>query len=91
MSSTELARRKGIIHCLDFAIDLIWVTKDSHLKFGNYVIIHCMNHNQLLGKDYFPCENITELNDIKSKLINSGFKLKWDAFNDAAGWLNDNT
>lgn len=89
MKSKELARKKGLTHIFDFAMDVIWIQKDSHPKVGNYVLIHCMNHKGDLGVDYFSCENIDQLDNVKSKLINLNFRINWDYFNDAREWLNN--
>lgn len=87
MKSEILARKKGFFHKLDFAMNVIWLSKDNHPVVGNFVLVHCMNHSEKLGKEYFSCENITELNQVKSTLINNGFNVDWDKFNDAIGWL----
>ena len=87
-NSKEFARKKGLIHKFDFSLDLIWITKDNHYKVGNFVLIHCMNHSKTLGSRYFSCENTTDLNNIKSLLLNNGFKLDWAEFNGSMEWLN---
>lgn len=84
----EFARKSGMIHKLDYDMSLIWITKDSHHKVGNFVLIHCMSHSKQLGCRYFSCQNAVELNDVKSILINNNFKIDWSQFNDALGWLN---
>ena len=87
MMNTTLAKKKGIFHKFDFAMKLIWITKDSYPRYGNYVLIHFMDHKKIFGCDYLPCKNITELNDIKSKILNNGFSINWKEFNSAVEWL----
>ena len=91
MSSTALAKKKGIFHIFDFAMKLVWITKDSYHGYGNYVLIHFMDHSGIFGVDYLSCRNITEMNEIKSKILNNGFKIDWKEFNSAMEHLNDPT
>ena len=85
--STALAKKKGILHKLDFAMKLLWITKDSYHGYGNYVLIHFMDHSEIFGVDYLSCGNITELNGVKSKILNNGFNIDWKEFNSAMEWL----
>lgn len=89
MESKHLARKKGIFHYFDFALNLIWINLDYHPAVGNYVLVHNMNHSEDLGCDYFPCETIDQLNNVKSKILNLGFSIDWNQFNLALDHLTD--
>lgn len=72
----------------DLAMDKIWITKDSFRGY-KYVLFHFMNHKNVFGMDYISCLSITDLNEIKSKILNNGFKIDWDPFSRAMEYLNE--
>lgn len=53
-----------------------------------YVLIHFYHNSELFGCNYVCCENLTDLNDVKSKILNNGFRIKWDKFNECIEYLN---
>ena len=89
IKSIELARKKGFHHKFDFAMSRIWLTKDSHKKVGNYVLIHFMDHKKIFGVDYIACENQYELNKAKLDMLKKGFKIDWCVFQDALEFVNE--
>lgn len=64
------------------AMDKIRITYDMHYGV-KYAIVHYLNNSNLFGRDYDPIENLEDLNSVKSKIINHGFKIYWDLFNKA--------
>ena len=78
MSSIVLAKRKN--KPFDMAMDHIWLSIDSDQRVGNYVLVHFLNHSELFGDCYVACYSLTELNEIKSKILNNNFKIDWDVF-----------
>lgn len=73
----------------DMAMDKIWISTDS-CNDHKYVLFHFMNHSNKFGCNYINCENMTQLNDVKSKIINNKLKIDWNVFNIAKDYLNDN-
>lgn len=89
IKSIELARKKGFHHKFDFAMSRMWLTKDSHEKVGNYVLIHFMDNKKIFGVDYIACENQYELNKAKSDMLNKGFQIDWGVFQNALEFVNE--
>lgn len=81
MSSVILAKRKN--KPFDMAMDHIWLSVDFDYRVGNYVLVHFMNNSKLFGDNYICCQTITELNDVKSEILNNGFSIDWKLFNTA--------
>lgn len=91
MKEKALARKKGILGRFSYATGMIWVTNGFYLGYGKVTLVHFMDHKKSFGCDYFACNNITDLNEIKSKILNLGFKIDWNSFNLAMEHLNDPT
>ena len=83
----EIARKKGFLSIFDFAHNTIWSACENYAG-RRYIVISVFDNNTIFGVDYFCCENITELNDVKSKLQNHGFKIRWNKFNEALEHLS---
>ena len=73
----------------DLAMDKIWITLDS-VRGYKYILFHFMNHENKFGMSYIGCHNMTDLNEVKSLMLNNGFKVDWGSFNLAMEYLNDN-
>ena len=86
MNSIVLAKRKN--KPFDMAMDHIWLSVDSDYRVGNYVLVHFLNHNELFGDCYVACYSLTDLNEIKSKMLNNNFKIDWNVFSIAITHLN---
>ncbi len=86
MSSIVLAKRKN--KPFDMAMDHIWLSIEFDYIAGSYVLVHFMNHNKPFGGDYARCNNISELNDIKSAMLNNKFKIDWNIFDIAMKHLS---
>ena len=89
MNNTVLAKRKRLIYYFDLAMKKIWISIEHDYRVGNYALVHFLDHSELFGEQYIACENQTDLNNIKSKLLNNGFKIDWTEFNKALEWIND--
>lgn len=72
----------------DFAMDKIWITLDSVMGC-KYVLFHFMNHEGKFGMSYIGCHNTSDLNEVKSLMLNNGFKVDWDSFNLAMDHINE--
>ena len=86
MNSVILAKRKD--KPFNMIMDHIWLSVDSDYIVGNYVLVHFLNHNELFGDCYVACHSLTELNEIKSKILNNNFKIDWNVFSIAMAHLN---
>ena len=86
MSSVILAKRKN--SPFDMAMDHIWLSMDSDYRVGNYLLVHFMNNSKLFGDFYISCHSLTNLNEIKSKMLNNNFKVDWNVFDIAMKHLN---
>lgn len=82
--STFLAK-KGIFSFNP--MEKVWLTFDHHYVLGKYVVIHFMNNSTAFGRRYKGCFRLVELNEIKSQLLNNGFKIDWNEFNKAVEYL----
>ena len=81
-----LAKRKN--KPFDMAMDRLWLSVDSDYRVGNYVLVHFLNHNELFGACYVVCYSLTDLNEIKSKILNNNFKIDWNVFSIAMNHLS---
>lgn len=72
----------------DLAMNKIWISFESY-EGCRYILLHFMNFEDKFGGSYVVCENISQLNDVKSKITNNGFKMDWSVFNVAMEYLND--
>ena len=86
MSSVILAKRKN--NPFDMAMNHIWVSFDGFYTVGNYVLIHFMDNSKMFGDHCVSCQNITDLNDVKSTILNNGFSIDWNVFDFAMKHLN---
>lgn len=87
MSSVILLAKRDC-RPFDMAMDHIWISFDEDETIGNYVLVHYMNHNELFGDHFTACYSITDLNSVKSELLNNDFNIDWDTFNVAMEHLN---
>ena len=86
MNSVLLAKRK--YKPSDTVMDHIWLSVDSDYRLGNYILVHFMNNSKLFGDFYISCHSLTDLNEIKSKMLNNNFKVDWNVFDIAMKHLN---
>ena len=86
MNSVILAERKN--KPFDMAMDHIWLSVDFDYRVGNHVLVHFMNNSKLFGDNYICCQNITELNSVKSEMLNNNFNIDWNVFDIAIKHLN---
>lgn len=85
-SGIVLAKRK--YKPSDMAMDHIALSLCNDYGVGNYVLVHYLNHTELFGDYFTACYSITDLNDVKSALLNKDFNIDWDTFNIAMEHLN---
>jgi len=48
-----------------------------------------MDQKKIFGVDYIVCENQSELNLVKSDLINKGFQIDWGVFQNALEFVDE--
>lgn len=86
MNSVILAKRKD--KPFDMAMDHIWLSMDSDYRVGKYLLVHFMNNSKLFGDNYICSQTITELDSVKSEILNNNFNIDWNIFDIAIKHLN---
>lgn len=81
-----LAKREN--RPFDMAMDNIAISLCDEYRVGKYVLVHYLNHSELFGGYFTACYSITNLNGVKSELLNNDFNIDWDTFNIAMEHLN---